>query len=34
MSKKDYLTEDTINPPDQLFICVSFDGGVTWKERR
>lgn len=24
MSKKDYLTEDTINPPDQLFICVSF----------
>jgi hypothetical protein len=24
MSKKDYLTEDTINPVDQLFICVSF----------
>lgn len=24
MSKKDYLTEDTINPPDQLYICVSF----------
>jgi hypothetical protein len=24
MSKKDYLTEDTINPSDQLFICVSF----------
>jgi hypothetical protein len=24
MSKIDYLTEDTINPPDQQFICVSF----------
>ena len=24
MSIKDYLTEDTINPNDQLFICVSF----------
>lgn len=24
MSKKDYLTEDTINPPDQLYVCVSF----------
>jgi DNA repair exonuclease SbcCD ATPase subunit len=24
MSKVDYLTEDTINPVDQLFICVSF----------
>lgn len=24
MSKKDYLTEDTINPHDQLFVCVSF----------
>lgn len=24
MSKVDYLTEDTINPNDQLFICVSF----------
>jgi len=24
MSKIDYLTEDTINPPDQQFVCVSF----------
>ena len=24
MSKVDYLTEDTINPPDQKFYCVSF----------
>lgn len=24
MSKIDYLTEDTINPPDQQYICVSF----------
>uniref|UniRef100_A0A6C0D9S6 Uncharacterized protein n=1 Tax=viral metagenome TaxID=1070528 RepID=A0A6C0D9S6_9ZZZZ len=24
MSKEDYLTEDTINPPNQNFICVSF----------
>jgi len=24
MSKVDYLTEDTINPPDQQFVCVSF----------
>jgi len=24
MSKKDYLTEDTINPNDQLWACVSF----------
>ena len=24
MSKKDYLTEDTINPLDQLWVCVSF----------
>jgi hypothetical protein len=24
MSKKDYLTEDTINPSDQLWVCVSF----------
>jgi hypothetical protein len=24
MSKKDYLTEDTINPVDQLWVCVSF----------
>jgi len=24
MSKVDYLSEDTINPVDQLFICVSF----------
>lgn len=24
MSKKDYLTEDIINPTDQLFVCVSF----------
>jgi polyhydroxyalkanoate synthesis regulator phasin len=24
MSKVDYLTEDTINPPNQDFICVSF----------
>ena len=24
MDKIDYLTEDTINPPDQQYICVSF----------
>jgi DNA repair exonuclease SbcCD ATPase subunit len=24
MASKDYLTEDKINPPDQLFVCVSF----------
>ena len=24
MASKDYLTEDTINPLDQLFVCVSF----------
>jgi len=24
MSKNDYLTEDSINPPDQQYICVSF----------
>ena len=24
MSKRDHLTEDSINPPNQLFVCVSF----------
>ena len=24
MSKVDYLTEDTINPNNQIYVCVSF----------
>jgi hypothetical protein len=31
MSNTDYLTEDTINPPNQKFICISF---LTDKENR